>query len=95
MTDGRTDSVEMERCCWRCGALSGSERCLACGSQKRPRYGCRRLFLADTLDEGLAWCEDMLIQEDEERRGADEGDGERDGGNQGTVPCHHYHYHCH
>ena len=56
-----------------------------------PHYGCRWLFLADTLDEGLAWCEDMLIlqqegkaDQDPEGEGEGEGEGQRDGGEAGS-----------
>ena len=70
--DVESTSRELLQCCSRCGATSFSanasnrkSHCLACGYQ-RCFYNSRRLFLSDNLDDGLAWCEDILIFEDSE-----------------------------
>lgn len=39
---------------------SAQSTCLSCGEQRRHYYS-NCLFLSDNLDEGLAWCEDMLL----------------------------------
>mmetsp|Transcript_14436 Transcript_14436/g.19798 ORF Transcript_14436/g.19798 Transcript_14436/m.19798 type:complete len:721 (+) Transcript_14436:603-2765(+) len=77
---GDLEMAALHSCCTRCGARSlAADRlsCLACG-EPRGMGGSRSICLADTLDEGLAWCEDMLLLQHYDSHGYRDaaGDGE-------------------
>ena len=55
--------------CTKCGAASIcsiSFKCFVCGSSQH-KYVNKLMYVSDDLDNGLAWCEDVLLAEERKR----------------------------